>query len=85
MSFYGSVYYQLIDTFYKAVLRNKLKNLSKKDDDFVLKGVNLKVKRGEIFSILGENITISENCYVELLNNQNLIIRHNNNTKQKAP
>lgn len=27
----------------------------KKDDDFVLKGVNLKVKRGEIFSILGEN------------------------------
>lgn len=36
------------------------------------------------FAILGENITISENCYVELLNNQNLIIRHNNNTKQKA-
>ena len=26
MSFYGSVYYQLIDTFYKAVLRNKGKN-----------------------------------------------------------
>ena len=23
MSFYGSVYYQLIDTFYKVVLRNK--------------------------------------------------------------
>lgn len=41
-------------------------------------------KKEHRFAILGENITISENCYVELLNNQNLIIRHNNNTKQKA-
>lgn len=41
-------------------------------------------KKEHRFAILGENITISENCYVELLNNQNLIIRHNSNTKQKA-
>lgn len=41
-------------------------------------------KKEHRFAILGENITISENCYVELLNSQNLIIRHNNNTKQKA-
>lgn len=41
-------------------------------------------KKEHRFSILGENITIIENCYVELLNNQNLIIRHNSNTKQKA-
>lgn len=41
-------------------------------------------KKEHRFAILGENITISENCYVELLNNKNLIIRHNNNTKQKA-
>lgn len=41
-------------------------------------------KKEHSFAIFGENITISENCYVELLNNQNLVIRHNSNTKQKA-
>ena len=41
-------------------------------------------KKEYSFAILGKNITISDNCYVELLNSQNLIIRHNSNTKQKA-
>lgn len=36
------------------------------------------------YTILGEDIVIIEDCYVELLNNQNLIIRHNDNTKHKA-
>ncbi len=36
------------------------------------------------YYVLGEEIVIIENCFIELLNNQNLIIRHNNDTKQKA-
>ena len=36
------------------------------------------------YTILGEDIIIVENCYVELLNNQNLIIRYNNSTKFTA-
>ncbi|MBR1889196.1 MAG: hypothetical protein IJ816_01035 [Alloprevotella sp.] len=36
------------------------------------------------YTILGEDIVIKEDCYIELLNNQNLIIRHNDKTKQKA-
>ena len=36
------------------------------------------------YYVLGEEIVIVENCFIELLNNQNLIIRHNNDTKQKA-
>ena len=36
------------------------------------------------YSILGEDVVIAENCYVELLNNRNLIIRHNNATKTQA-
>jgi len=36
------------------------------------------------YTILGEELIIVESCYVELLNNQNLIIRHNDNTKSKA-
>ena len=36
------------------------------------------------YTIFGEDLTIVENRYVELLNNQHLIIRHNENTKQKA-
>lgn len=36
------------------------------------------------YCILGENISIFENYYVKLLNNQNLIITYNNDTKQQA-
>ena len=36
------------------------------------------------YYVLGEEIVIVENCFIELLNNQNLEIRHNNDTKQKA-
>ena len=36
------------------------------------------------YTILGEDVVIVENCYFELLNNQNLIIRYNDTTKQKA-
>ena len=36
------------------------------------------------YNILGEEFTIIEHSYVELLNNQNLIIRHNNMSKLQA-
>ena len=36
------------------------------------------------FTILGEDIVITENCYIRLLNNQNLIVKHNNNNKKQA-
>lgn len=36
------------------------------------------------YDILGEKLVITECCYVELLNNQHLIIRHDNATKAQA-
>lgn len=36
------------------------------------------------YNILGEDFVIVEYCYVELLNNQNLIIRHSNDSKTQA-
>lgn len=36
------------------------------------------------YNILGEDVVIVEYCYVELLNNQNLIIRHSNESKTQA-
>lgn len=36
------------------------------------------------YDILGEDVIIEEHCYVELLNNRNLIIRHSNESKSQA-
>lgn len=36
------------------------------------------------YYVLGEELIIVENCFIELLNNQNLIIRHNNDTKPQV-
>ncbi len=36
------------------------------------------------YNIFDKLVTISENCFIELLNNQHLIIRHNNATKPKV-
>ena len=67
MSFYGSVYYQLIDTFYKVVLRNKgVNNTGFLDKNKVPAwSESQAIGRKGVFGFDGGNRWINLNTYVE--------------------
>ena len=81
----GKRYYEeFFNTLYEtsqadAELWNTIKDNGRMPSSLILMG-----SKQHKYTILGEDIVIVENCFVDMLNHQNLIIRHNDRTKERA-